>query len=436
MDSPGGYLPRHLLTYMMQFVGHGDVQAVRCVSRLFRELVMESRETVLFHVEGGAHGGARLHQLSRTFPMAERLKIVARPPQPFDSVRFSLAAALVPPPRLSSVELHKVQVDAPTLLHLVQMESLRELKCIHVEFVDLGRWKHRSTGIQSLHLSDCQFVSARGVGRAAESKKALSAFLKSFDSVTELTLESMELTDAMLGAYLSQLGSLTSLNLAGSRGFSHRSIARVPKARLKDLVLSACWVLSESMCRVICDVCPSLETLGVYEGELSTVSVDLRGRLSQLKTLDMGYSDGDVSPMDLQRMLSKLKNLSVLNLGGVSAVNDFVMATVGNMKSLKRLDISGCPGLTSAGFKPLSNLEHLEDLTVGWNSKFGDADIIDCLPASLETLDISYASKISDAGLAHLTKLSRLKELKLTSCQCITNDGIRVLSQRGVSVVA
>ena len=173
----------------------------------------------------------------------------------------------------------------------------------------------------------------------------------------------------------------------------------------------------------------------MYEGQISTTTVNLISNLSHLKTLDMGYSDGDVSPIDLQRMLHKLKGLSVLNLGGVGAVNDFVMREIAKMKALKRLDISGCPSLTDEGYKALARLESLEDLSCGWTNKFTD-EIIATLPATLEMLDVSYSSQLTDSGLHLLGRLVRLKELKLTNCKGLTNDAVEIVSRRGVRVVS
>ena len=405
------------------------------VCKTWRGCLLESRDCVSFRA-GPPQSIDRIHKLSALFPLSRHLRVVASPSRPFDPVLFSLSRPLQLPCQLSSVELHKVQVDArglSSVLHAGQ-EQLRELKCTQVEFVDVGRWKRgRKSGVQTLHLSDCQFVTARGVARSAEKRKALGAFLKVF-APRELTLETMELSDQLLGGYLSEQWELTSLNLAGSRGFSHRSIARLPRFKLKELVLSACWVLNDDMCRVICDLCPQLECLGIYEGKISTTTVQLISSLSHLKTLDMGYSDGDVSPVDLRRMLHKLTgNLSVLNLSGVSAVNDYVLQEIGQMKTLKRLDISGCPGLTGCGMAALAGLELLEDLSCGWSSQLNDAALA-LLPRSLERLDMSYASSVTDAGIDHLKQLCLLKELELTGCR-VSREGIERAEKRGVMIV-
>ena len=442
MDTAAGWLPRELLVRILYFVDvDEDRRSVTRVCQTWRNALLESGHRVTFRAGQNSPGPEleidRIHDLSALFPLCRHLRVVASPSRPFDPVLFSLLRPLELPCQLSSIELHKVQVDATGLSSILHAghDQLRDLKCTQVEFVDVGRWKPgRKSGVWTLHLSDCRFVTARGVARSTEKIKALGAFLKAF-APRELTLETMELSDNLLGGYLAEQCDLTSLNLAGSRGFSHRSIARLPKFKLKELVLSACWVLNDDMCRVICDLCPCLETLGVYEGKISTTTVQLISNLSHLKTLDMGYSDGDVSPIDLRRMLRKLTgNLSVLNLSGVSAVNDYVLEEIGQMKTLKRLDISGCPGLTSSGLAAIAGLDLLEDLACGWSSKLCDAALA-LLPRSLERLDVSYASSITDVGINHLKQLGRLKELELTGCK-VSREGIEGVEKRGVVIVA
>jgi len=440
MDTGAGWLPRELLVRILYFIDvDEDRRSVSRVCKTWRGSLLEAAGThVMFRVDSeSTESTDRVHELSALFPLSRLLRVVASPSRPFDPVLFSLSRPLELPCHLTSIELHKVAIDSrglSSVLHAGQ-HQLRELKCTQVEFVDVGRWRPgRKSGVRTLHLSDCQFVSARGVARSAEKRKALGAFLKVF-APRELTLETMELSDQLLGGYLSEQADLTSLNLAGSRGFSHRAIARLPKLKLKELVLSACWVLNDDMCRVICDLCPQLETLGVYEGKISTTTVQLISGLSQLKTLDMGYSDGDVSPVDLRRMLHKLAgNLSVLNLSGVSAVNDYVLDEVRRMTSLRRLDISGCPGLTRCGMAALSGMELLEDLACGWSSELNDATLAQ-LPRSLVRLDVSYASSITDAGIDHLKHLCQLKELELTGCK-VSREGIERAEKRGVTIVA
>ena len=491
MDLANGcWLPSHVLVELLRHVAGDEAQNVAAVSKLWRACLWESRSIVEFRVGESGSASSAVHELAARFPLSTTLRVVAHPLRPFDLSRFSLCRPLAFPSRLSTLELHKVQIDAGTLDGLLHASQLRVIKCSHVEFIDVARWKHsvpvassasgepHPTGpasVTSLSLTDCQFLTARGVGRQAEKKKALSAFLRAFGGVAELTLESMELSDGLLGGYLAGLDDLATLNLAGSRGFSYRAIARVQRFKLKELVLSACYVLNEDMCRVICTVCPGLETLGVYEGQISTTTVNLISSLSHLKTLDMGYSDGDVSPIDLQRMLARLKGLRVLNLGGVAAVNDFVMLEVARMASLKRcaltlacvgdrrrrrshsrhalrsfaslvriarshrsfaslaserLDISGCPSVTSDGYGSLRKLESLEELSCGWTSTFGD-DEVEALPPSIVDLDVSYASRLTDVGLARMSeRLAGLRRLKLTSCKGLTSEGIRKVSQR------
>ena len=86
--------------------------------------------------------------------------------------------------------------------------------------------------------------------------------------------------------------------------------------------------------------------------------------------------------------------------------------------------------MTSDGYGSLRKLESLEELSCGWTSTFGD-DEVEALPPSIVDLDVSYASRLTDVGLARMSeRLAGLRRLKLTSCKGLTSEGIRKVSQR------
>jgi hypothetical protein len=150
--------------------------------------------------------------------MLDRLKVVARPASPLqEAAGFSIShGSSLGFPRLSELELHKVTMNSQSLVHIVELKQLRTLKCIQVEFADVGRLRSASNGsIDALLVSDCRFVSSRGYGRASASIRGMKSFLGFFTGVKKLALERMELTDDMLGSYVSTLAGPTSLNLAG-----------------------------------------------------------------------------------------------------------------------------------------------------------------------------------------------------------------------------
>ncbi len=133
----------------------------------------------------------------------------------------------------------------------------------------------------------------------------------------------------------------------------------------------------------------SCYNLPVSDDELRSIA-----HLTGLNALDLmmtGISD---------QALIHLKNLNSLEFLslGFNRIKGKEFGCLGEMKSLKTLNLSGNREITDKG---LANLPHF--------------------PA-LETLDLYY-SKITDAGLEQIAGLTTLKRLDLTSTQT-TNDGL------------
>ena len=93
--------------------------------------------------------------------------------------------------------------------------------------------------------------------------------------------------------------------------------------------------------------------------------------------------------------------------------------------SLQKLDLSYCSGITDAGLAHLSALR-LKELNLS-SCDVTDAGLAHLSALPLQKLDLSYCSKVTDAGLTHLSAL-RLRELHLTHCKHITDAGLAHLS--------
>ena len=150
--------------------------------------------------------------------------------------------------------------------------------------------------------------------------------------------------------------------------------------------------------------------------------------------------------------IAKLKNLTGLTLWGNTAVTDAGIKHLVGMENLTSLNISKCRGLTDIALAHIGRLKRLAELKVPWKGKFtvagfkslsgmtklrsldvsADREYFDRGPTyidarllgneilipisklrSLEELDLSGNSKISDAGMGHLVSLRRLKRLQL-----------------------
>ena len=98
-------------------------------------------------------------------------------------------------------------------------------------------------------------------------------------------------------------------------------------------------------------------------------------------------------------------------------------------------EVIRCRGLSDADISSLKHLPRLKTLQFGAGHLVTPAKITDEGLARLaaikferlETLSLGYCSNITDAGLAHLTKMDSVRWLSLMVCPGITDDGLTIL---------
>lgn len=408
-------LPDHIICYILSLVDPNDVYSVRQVSKRFAKLANETRRTVQWVL---SKPGLDVVKAARMFPMLESLHVVANSQSECDErAMLGWLANLGGLHRLSSVTLKGVQMLKQDMVDLSMLSRLRSLEYVDVEFDE--KMSHTTldmSQIEHLRLADCRGLSHIDVGY----------MIQDFNGLRELSLEGMELSDTMF-QYIGNL-KLRLLNLSGSFGFTSEGICMLQGDCLKSLLLSACWNLDDSMCRAISEVAPTLETLSIFESDVSSLSLGYLSKLSQLKVLDCGYVDGDFSSRDLEKLISQFKMLEVLNFSGVTSVCDMTILKLASCKFLRRLDVSECSGISRHGFQSISHLKCLEELSLGWNNRLTN-DSLQYIPDGIKVLDLSYASKISDIGLQHLKRLQKLKVLKLHYCHGIRDHGLEYIAQ-------
>jgi hypothetical protein len=171
------------------------------------------------------------------------------------------------------------------------------------------------------------------------------------------------------------------------------------------------------------------------------------GHLSGLEYLSI-TSEPRVSGVGFQQ-LARLTNLRCLNLMSTS-IRDAELIYLGGLENLEELNLFGCEQLTGAGLAHLKALRklrilvldrtpitadgliHIENLTNLKELYLNDSAIGDEAMARvrtltrLEVLAVHGCTAITDAGVAHLAGLRRLKGLALSQTQ-ITDAGLRCL---------
>ena len=410
-------VPDHITTYILGFVGQQDLQRhVRFVDKRFYSCRNQALSTLECNLSNSEDCARDIEKRVRLFPNVSSLKVVDCWSQ---NVHWlPLLGGLL---KLERISLKDLGLNRLGVNHLVGLgRKLKQIEFVHVDFKGLSCeeliWSFAH--IQSLALTDCH----------CEELRESSVFCGGESSIRELFCEGMCISDNVLHS-ISLLENLESLNVSGSYNFSKVGVSCLGSCkRLEKLVLSVCRDVNDAICEALADLI-SLKTLSIFQSEISCTGLERIGKLSNLVVLDIGYLDGEFHQADLLRNLSRLHKLKVLNLCGVSTVNDDVITLVcSKMKSLVRLDISECQGITREGFQHVQSLKCLKDLSCGWNSKITNA-CLKFIPKSIEKLDLSYSSNVSDDGIKYLRECSNLRTLRLRYCNGVKNSSLGFVSQ-------
>ncbi len=274
--------------------------------------------------------------------------------------------------------------------------------------------------------------------------------LTGLDQLTFLDLtDCWHLTDAGLRP-LSTLTNLRRLKLHGCNNIGNAGLAHLRGlTQIRELDIWGCCPLTGSGLAHLSQM--------ARLNHLRLTSHSTGAGLAHLKRLP-------IRTLDLSRWgwltnkglgsLRALRQLEVLNLNGCESLSDPVLAHIGTLTTLIRLDISDS-NITNHGLKQLDRLVNLREIHLPEGVVRDDGLIhlsrmtalrqlslrrcrgvtdkgINLILAltELRRLDLSRCVSITDRGLLLLTGLSALRELDLRGCRLLTNKGIERLRAR------
>jgi internalin A len=177
-----------------------------------------------------------------------------------------------------------------------------------------------------------------------------------------------------------------------------------------------------------------LKTLNLRGTDVTDTSLAYVAELSQLKSLDISFTQ--ITDVGLEHLAS-LAQLEELNLGGnkISGASLHVLKLLPKLRKLsfygiQRRNAGWCwaPVITDLELETISLLSGLEDLNIGYGVALGAPRPTDLGPADGEAeCRIAGGMRVTDLGLASLSKLEKLRQLDLSG-SAITANGLKSLS--------
>jgi len=152
-----------------------------------------------------------------------------------------------------------------------------------------------------------------------------------------------------------------------------------------------------------------------------------------LQSLDLSSCIKDLNPVKL-RHLRKLKHLRELSLGChhrliASSVTDQCLAELVALTQLKSLNLSQCVHIGDAGMMAMVYLPNLTSLNISGCVAVTDISIMLVAQLSnLASLEMPWCLKVTNIGLKALAPLTKLTNLNISGCQLITEQGIIYLA--------
>jgi Leucine-rich repeat (LRR) protein len=195
---------------------------------------------------------------------------------------------------------------------------------------------------------------------------------------------------------------------------------------------------------------PRLKSVHLYDCDVSDALFAELARLPDLRDLCVAGHSGETTTSAGPTLLRTSQRLEKLTFAG-DWLQDNTLASLGELRQLKRLCINNAPHLTSASLKHIGALvelrqlwienakniddqgtEHLANLTNLWRAHLHDTSISDtCLLhlSKLPHLAELYVSKadVGDLGAQHLGKITNLKRLSLDNT-LVTDAGTEALA--------
>lgn len=177
-----------------------------------------------------------------------------------------------------------------------------------------------------------------------------------------------------------------------------------------------------------------LKSLNLRGTDVTDTSLAYVAELSRLTSLDISFTQ--ITDVGLEQLAS-LAQLAELNVGGnkISGASLHVLKLLPKLRKLsfygiQRRNAGWCwaPVVTDLELETISLLGGLEDLNVGFGVALGAPRPTDLGPADGEAeCRIAGGTRITDLGLAKLTKLKKLQQLDLSG-SAITASGLKTLA--------
>ncbi|XP_021706245.1 F-box/LRR-repeat protein 2-like [Aedes aegypti] len=256
-------------------------------------------------------------------------------------------------------------------------------------------------------------------------------FLKQFAEIESMSLSNISLSffqrapikDPAIIDILRKHTNLVHLDLTSFLNLTDFALIEIADSMplLRTLKLNGCWLLTDFGISAIGKLC-KLAILDLSDCDRVTDSGFLQAIVGKdrvdMKELYLSMLPGITENVILKICLT-LANLTVLDFCGSDCINDTSLQFVFcYLRMVRVLRLNGCVKITDAG---LTGMDLQRAAIEIWDEQ--QTFSIDML-RGLQELQISGCFKVTDISLTHCFKLVELREVNLSHCVNISDEGI------------
>lgn len=248
-----------------------------------------------------------------------------------------------------------------------------------------------------------------------------------------LQLSAGRFSDRGLEQVLSQLASLTSLQLSGCNEITDAALWSGLQPRICQLSVTDCINISDEAVAAVAQLLPVLEefSLQAYHVTDTALTYFAHKASSNCTTLRL-QSCWELTNHAALNIANSLPNLRVLSLAGCSKITDEGIEIIAeNVKGLRSLNVSWCMRVTDTALEVIAcDLGQLQELILDRCIHVSDVGVgyLSTL-SSLRTLSIRWCTHVHDAGMQHVCSMRQLRVLRLSGCTHISAEALSNLTQ-------
>ncbi|UCD51842.1 MAG: sigma-70 family RNA polymerase sigma factor [Phycisphaerales bacterium] len=314
------------------------------------------------------------------------------------------------------------------MAHLAKLPALRVLWLDTHGITDTGlRELAQSRSLERLCICWLDQITDRGIG-----------YLRDMPQLKGLNLAHLRLlTDTSL-VHLAALTNLDDLHLSG--GFTDTGVEQLAGLKRLERLKISLWSGSPLTDRSLATVTklPSLRELAIEGMGITNEGAALLASLPNLESLLLTFPSLDNDTLKLLAGLPSLRELTFMSSGDVTISGLNLLNELADLESLHASDIR-----PDGAVLDLSNLRKLRSLSLSmWQEvdrtgkshevtydTLRDSDLA-CLSGLTELEDLNLVGRgLTDAGLAHLARLTKLKHLQLSGGPKVTDTSLRHLAR-------